>query len=168
MRICLFRTTGTAWVPGWGPLRRLNNGSSVRDYRLREVDTEINTLEKCNQRLIEHGRPNIKLTDLYLCTNETGRKGVCIGDEGSPLFLIKNESYMVQVGIFISRPAYQFFCSDKPYQVAVYMNVAKYVGWIHRRISGCGNHPFLPTLRPAKASGRREVGGNSDDMYNPV
>ena len=145
-----FRTAGTAWLPGWGPIRRIGNGSSIFDYRLRELDCEINTLEKCHQRLKEHGRPNIKLTDLYLCTNETGEKraGACLGDWGSPLFLIKNESYMVQVGIFVARPAYQFHCGDRDDQVVVYMNVSRYVGWIHRRISGCGNHRFLPTVPP--------------------
>ena len=112
---------------------------------MKEIDIEINTLEKCNQRLEEQGR-DIKLTDLYLCTNETDGKGACLGDFGSPLFLIKNESYMVQVGMFTLKPTYQFRC-DLQDQVVVYAKLSKYVGWIHRRVSGCGNHPFHPTIR---------------------
>ena len=117
------------------------NTSGYPRHRLYEIDTEINTLQKCNERLKEVGRPYINLTDLYMCTNETNGKGNCNGDMGCPLFLIKNESYTVQVGITSFLPAYQFPCGAHN-QVYVYMNVAKYVGWIHRRITGCGNHPF--------------------------
>ena len=117
------------------------NMTSYPRHRLEEIETEINTIQKCNQRLKEVGRPNVQLTDLYMCTNETNGRGACIGDQGCPLFLIKNESYMVQVGIMSFRPAYQFLCGTEN-QVSVYTRVSKYVGWIHRRISGCGNHPF--------------------------
>ena len=91
------------------------------------------------------GRPYIQLTDLYICTNETNGKGSCIGDMGCPLFLLKNESYMIQVGITSFLPAYQFKCGTHN-MVYVYMNVSNYVGWIHRRISGCGNHPFSQAM----------------------
>ena len=119
----------------------MGNMSAPEHNQMMEIDTEINTNQKCNQRLKEVGRPYINLTDSYLCTNETNGKGACYGDYGCPLFSIKNEYNMVQIGIWSFRPAYQFHCGEHN-QVAVYIRVSKYVGWIHRRISGCGNHPF--------------------------
>ena len=47
----LVRIAGTAWVPGWGRGKLIGNGSAERDYQLKEIDIEINTLEKCHQRL---------------------------------------------------------------------------------------------------------------------
>ena len=140
--VSLHYIVGTAWIAGWGERGPYGNTSGV-NFRMVEADNEINTNEKCNARLKEVGRPYIKLTDLFMCTNETNGKGACPGDMGVPLFLIKNESYMVQVGIYNTHPAYQFPCGEHN-QVGVYMRISKYVGWIHRRISGCGNHPFNP------------------------
>ena len=106
-----------------------------------EVNNPIITLEECNKRIHDYGIPYITISDLAMCTRQEGNKGVCWSDWGAPLLLIKNESYVVQVGLFSVRPVYQAKCGTEG-NVAVFTRISRYLGWIHRRTSGCGNHPF--------------------------
>ena len=152
----LWLTAGTGWIAGWGYRNErvtatVNISRASDDFRFlsndrpREIDTELSTIEKCNQRFAEIGLSH-RVTNLYLCTLEKKGKGICWGDRGAPLFLIKDGSHMVQVGIAGTRPNFREPCGSEN-QVTTFTRVSKYVGWIHRRISGCGNHPVHPETR---------------------
>ena len=135
-----FNLIGTAWIASWGA-RYPSKNESVRNYRLTEIDIPIIALDECNERLKTQGNAKLQVTDLTLCTLEGGIKGVCFLDWGAPLFLIKNESYMVQVGIFSFVPKQPSKCGTEN-RVDIFTRVSRYLGWIHRRISSCGNHRF--------------------------
>ena len=100
------------------------------------------TNEECD-KYVKTLRPYYEITKLITCTRYVDRMGWCVGDNGAPLFMIKNESYMVQVGIASVRVKYDTSCAPDGH-MALYTRVSEYLGWIHRRISGCGNHPFHP------------------------
>ena len=140
-----FYITGTGWVASWGI--RDEPGSSARNHRLMEVDNPIITLEECNKFIHETGKTRVTVTDLAMCIRDEPGKGVCWFDWGAALLLIMNESYMVQVGIFSVRPIYQERCGSAHGNVAVFTRVSRYLGWIHRRISGCGNHHFITEIK---------------------
>ena len=137
----MVKFTGTAWVAGWGQYSSVPNEPYVPIDKLMEVHNPIITIDECNKRIHDGGFKDIWLTDLAICTRDDENMGVCWYDWGAPLFLIKNESYMVQIGIFNVRPLYFLKCGREG-NVATYTRVSKYLGWIHRRISGCGNHHF--------------------------
>ena len=129
-------TAGAGWIAGWG-----SQPPSV--FRLTEVSNPIVTNEECDAWLKKFVDPDVGITKLITCTRYPKRKGWCWGDYGAPLFLIKNESYMVQVGIASARPKFKTYCAPEG-DMALHTRVSEYLGWIHRRISGCGNHPFHP------------------------
>ena len=113
---------------------------------MREVHIPIVNNEECNKWLkdMKYGQ---YVNELQMCTRQVQGMIWCWGDYGSPLFLIKNESYTVQVGITSIRPfATAAFSCGQNWQegfMTVNTRVSKYLGWIHRRISGCGNHPWF-------------------------
>ena len=123
---------GTGWIAGW----------SYGDVRLKEVYNPLVTNEECDKWL-KTIRPWYEITKLAFCSRYVDGMGWCQGDYGVPLFLIKNESYMVQIGIASVRPFYSASCARDGH-MAMYTRVLEYLGWIHRRISNCGNHPFHP------------------------
>ena len=63
------------------------------------------------------------------------------GDSGSPLFQLKEKgnihSGYVLLGIVSFGPTNE---------LEVYTKVSDFTGWIHRRTSGCGNHPWSQYL----------------------
>ena len=130
-------TVGTAWIAGWGDTPNVS--------RLTEVSTPIVTNEECTAwiRQLFPSYKNLTLTKLITCTRYAEQTGLCCGDWGAPLFIVKNESYVVQVGIASVRPYYSSYCGFEG-DMTLYTRVSEYLGWIHRRISGCGNHPFHP------------------------
>ena len=134
---------GTGWIAGRGFRNPQENDTYnyVPNNNLTEIHSPIVTNEECNQWLKKFGRPNYQVSKLITCTRQERNSGWCWNDQGAPLFLIKNESYMVQVGIASVRPAYSAPCGVDGY-MTLYTRVSEYLGWIHRRISSCGNHPF--------------------------
>ena len=122
---------GTGWMAAW----------SYGDVRLKEIYNPLVTNEVC-QKWLKTLRPHYEITKLVFCARYIDRMGWCVGDYGAPLFFIKNESYMVQIGIASVRPKYDACARDG--HMALYTRVSEYLGWIHRRISNCGNHPFHP------------------------
>ena len=136
-----FNALGTGWIPGFGEQSDGSpGGGAIATGRLYEVQNPIVTNEECNKWL-EYVKIGLRVTNLLTCTRQIDKMGWCWRDWGSPLFLIKNESYMVQVGIASIRPFYGRPCGQDGH-MTVYTRVSKYLGWIHRRITGCGNHRF--------------------------
>ena len=131
---------GLGWIPGFGDRAKGIGGNSQPTDRLYEAQNPIVTNQECNKWL-EDTKFGLRVTNLLTCTRQVDKMGWCWYDYGSPLFLIKNESYMVQVGIASIRPLYGAPCGYDGH-MTVYTRVSRYLGWIHRRISGCGNHPF--------------------------
>ena len=99
--------TGTGWVARWGQYSNEPNETYVAIDKLMEIHDPIITVDECNKRIRDQGFKEVTDTDLLTSTREENNKGVCRGDWGSPLFLIKNESYMVQVGIFSVSSVFQ-------------------------------------------------------------
>ena len=128
------------WIPGWGH-KGQEPGPNINN-EMKEVELPVVTNEECNKWLEDSRYPGGRVNDLQICTRNPKGKGWCLFDGGAPLFLIKNESYMIQIGLasvraFTARPP----CGQEGF-MSVYTRISKYLGWIHRRISGCGNHPF--------------------------
>ena len=128
-------------MAAWGQYSGKLNETYVPIDNLTEVHNPIITTDECNKIIHDEGFKHITLTDLVVCTRSENNMDICRGDWGAPLFLIKNESYMVQVGILSFRPVYYRKCGYVG-NVAAFTRVSKYLGWIHRRMSGCGNHRF--------------------------
>ena len=132
---------GIGWIPGFGEQADGSAGGSKGTGRLYEVQNRIVTNQDCNKWLKDTNF-GLGVHDLLMCTQQADNMGWCWRDGGTPVFLIKNESYMVQMGIASIRPLYGAPCGYNNH-MSVYTRVSKYVGWIHRRISSCGNHPFF-------------------------
>ena len=82
---------------------------------------------------------NLTIAPIHqICTKTVNGTHAASGDSGGPIFQLREKgniySGYVQLGIASRLLAYDKYVS--------YQDVADYVGWIHRRISGCGNHPF--------------------------
>ena len=77
--------------------------------------------------------PPTPADEKLLCTRQDGG-GVCFGDSGSPLYVWTNNVTWTQVGIASAATG----CN---HGVGIFVKISHYVGWIHRRISGCGNFP---------------------------
>ena len=127
---------------------RAPNNIGIQPVReMREIHVPIVTNEECNKWLkdLKFGE---YVNDLQMCTRQVDGMSWCWHDWGGPLFLIKNASYMVQVGITSLRPfraGVAFACGQDGF-MTVNTRVSKYLGWIHRRISGCGNYPFRKVI----------------------
>ena len=70
-----------------------------------------------------------------------GISGPCGGDAGAPVFLInEKDGSRSQVGhaVGLSGASYGR-CDNRSFN---YVDLAPFAGWIHRRISGCGNYPI--------------------------
>ena len=82
---------------------------------------------------------DVSKTKHAICTRHENGTHAAHGDSGGPIFQLKEKgnihSGYVQLGVAngYTGPMEKF---------VFYADVAPYVGWIHRRISGCGNHPF--------------------------
>ena len=69
-------------------------------------------------------------------------QGPCGGDAGAPAFLVKNGT-RTQIGHAAgTNGATDGICGGpNGTRGFLYVDYAPFVGWIHRRISGCGNYP---------------------------
>ena len=100
-----------------------------------EIPVQIVPIEDCkkdaNNQNIQH----------QICTRTVDEMRATHGDSGGPIFqlLVKGNTYSgyVQVGIVSSEAGKDHI---------KYTKVSDFAGWIHRRTSGCGNHPFSPIL----------------------
>ena len=119
-------------VAGWG-----EHGYEEPVAALIEGSLRLVPLDDCTKAIYDEDHFNSTLKN-QLCTVD-GPDSPGPGDSGSPLFQLKEKdnihSGYVLLGIVN-------FGAGKHHEV--YTKVADYVGWIHRRTSGCGNHPFSP------------------------
>ena len=117
---------------GWGDAGYMNLRPSLREGRVLLVP-----LDECKKAQEEEEHAPVVLKN-QLCTYaKEGAAAPRGGDSGSPMFQLR-EKDKIGSGYFllglVSRPA------GKHHEV--YIKVADFAGWIHRRISGCGNHPL--------------------------
>ena len=78
--------------------------------------------------------PPSRASELILCTRKDVIGGVCHGDSGSPLYVWTKNVSWTQWGTVSGGTS----CFDGH---GLFTKISYYVGWIHRRISGCGNYP---------------------------
>ena len=132
-----------AWAAGWGSYlffygQRHNHSDVLRKTKLKTLSRE-----KCIEE--DYG---LKVHKYTFCTGRGN--GPCWEDTGAPL-MVKDEKSgrYVQIGLVSARetpsPTDMINCNES---VVYYTAVSYYVGWIHRRISGCGNFPVHPLFRP--------------------
>ena len=96
----------------------------------------------------------------YLCSFRNETHGPCDGDAGSPLFVWQDadadgkRKILVQVGHAVETSG-----SNRPNRCTasafIYTGLSQYVGWIHRRVSGCGNYPYNTQRYPGQTTYRR-------------
>ena len=114
-------------------------------YNYSQVPTKANvtllTYEQClKQYCPSCTRPSF--TKYTLCsTNTVGVSGPCGGDAGAPVFLInEKDGTHSQVGHAVGTSGASYGrCDNRSF---LYVDLAPFAGWIHRRISGCGNNPI--------------------------
>ena len=102
---------------------------------LREGQVRLVPLDECKKA--KEAERNLTLVfKNQLCTSNKDGASPGGGDSGSPMFQLR-EKGKIESGYFllglVTGPAGDHH--------ELYTKVADYVGWIHRRISGCGNHP---------------------------
>ena len=106
--------------------------------KLREAPLHLVPFEEC--------RANNKSTHskYQLCTRGVNGTQAVPGDSGGPIVQLREKgnphSGYVQVGIANWRE------NNQGDYYVYWADVAAYAGWIHRRISGCGNHRFSHIL----------------------
>ena len=109
---------------GWG-LSEIEFTPALREGKLNIIDRDA-----CKV----NGRKDLRH---LICLRYANGSHPDSGDSGGPIVQLKEKgninSGYVQVGIG------NYLTS---YDLVVYADVAVYAGWIHRRISDCGNHPF--------------------------
>ena len=100
---------------------------------LREGNVTIVPLSECRRQ-----GENSSVVRHQLCIRDTNGTHADSGDSGGPIVQLREKgnyhSGYVQVGI----------CNAEApgIDLIIYADVAAYVGWISRRVSDCGNHPF--------------------------
>ena len=118
----------------------------------------IRSYEDCRK----HPEYKFKWSRKNLCSFNNETSGPCNGDVGAPLFVWRDRGSdgkpktLVQAGVAVGTvasggPA----CREAAF---IYTDVSLYVGWIHRRISGCGNFPYNTDLYPGQTTFRRTRG----------
>ena len=117
---------------GWGESDEPRFTSKLMEGPLRLVP-----FEECRV-------PN-KTIKYQLCTRNVNDTNAGHGDSGGPLFQLREKgnphSGYVQLGITNWKGE-----GEVPNHYVYWADAAAYAGWIHRRISGCGNHPFSKLL----------------------
>ena len=115
---------------GWGEAGQENPHPSLREGKVVLVP-----LDECKKAL-EKGRQKPVVLRNQLCTSDKDGAAPGHGDSGSPLFQPR-EKDKIESGYFLRGLVTGPAGNDHE----LYTKVADYAGWIHRRISGCGNHP---------------------------
>ena len=122
---------------------------------LREARTLLVPVDECKKA--REQQLNVTIIPLHqICTRNVDGMRADHGDSGGPIFqlLEKNNGHSgyVQMGVVSSAAGNTH---------VLYTDVSHFVGWLHRRVSGCGNHPFnnlyfsngtigIPTFVPKK------------------
>ena len=118
----------------------------------RKGEIETVSFEECKEFLCE-GRecPNFDVSRFVFCSsNAEGLVGPCNIDPGAPVFLIRHDGAHILTGIGAGTSGGQHgICNNGTF---LYMDLAPFVGWIHRRISHCGNYPINRRLNFDKPS----------------
>ena len=114
---------------------------------------EVQTLpfKECQKSLCGGIECDFDIPKSVLCSsNEDGLVGPCNADPGAPVFFIKEDGAHILVGHTVGTvgggPGR---CNNNTY---LYTDLAPFVGWIHRRISDCGNYPKNRQLNYDKPS----------------
>ena len=114
-------------------------------YNYSQVPTKANitllTYEECLKQDCVSSCETPSINRYNLCSsNRMGISGPCGGDAGAPVFLIdEKDGTRSQVGHATGfSGATHGRCDNRSFY---YMDLAPFAGWIHRRISECGNYP---------------------------
>ena len=100
-----------------------------------------------------------------LCSFNNETSGPCDGDMGAPLFIWRDngadgkQMTLVQVGVAVGTvgAGVRQNCTESAF---IYTDLAYYAGWIHRRVSGCGNFPYNTKRYPGQTTFRRTRGAH--------
>ena len=100
--------------------------------------------------------------------NETS--GPCDGDAGAPLFVWRDggvdgkQKTLVQAGVAVGKVGAggKENCTESGF---LYTDLTYYVGWIHRRVSGCGIFPYNTASYPGQTTFRRTRGAESTTIH---
>ena len=119
-------------VAGWG-----QHGSEIPTSALIEGSLRLVPLADCQKAALEEDKWNTTLQH-QICTVD-GPDSPGPGDSGSPLFQLREKDNIHSGYVVLGVVS---FGAGKHHEV--YTKVSDFVGWIHRRTSGCGNHPWSP------------------------
>ena len=149
--VCSDRREAETAVIGWG----VSDVPGGPTPALREAKTLLVPLDECKKAREEYYNVTVVLR-YQICTRHVDGMRANNADSGGPIFQLKEKDNIhkgyVQLGIVSTRAGANH---------VLYTEVSHFVGWIHRRVSGCGNHPFnnryfsndtgeIPTFRPPK------------------
>ena len=115
---------------GWGTAGAYNLRPSLTEGKVL-----LFPLDVC-QKIIEQEQGKPVALKNQLCSSDKDGAAPGPGDSGSPLFQLR-EKDKVESGYFLLGLVTGPGGNDHE----LYTKVADSAGWIHRRISGCGNHP---------------------------
>ena len=115
---------------GWGVGAANNPRPSLTEGKVLLVPLDV-----CRKILEEEEDKPVVLKN-QLCTSDKDGAAPGPGDSGSPLFQLR-EKDKIESGYFLLG----LVTGPAGHDHELYTKVADYAGWIHRRISGCGNHP---------------------------
>ena len=106
---------------------------------------------ECKKFLCGGYECNYDVTRFVFCSsNEKGLPGPCNADPGAPVFNIQEDGTRILVGQAAgTNGGGDGYCDNGTF---LYTDLAPFVGWIHRRISNCGNYPGNRQLNHDKPS----------------
>ena len=102
---------------------------------LKKLYTKTVSDEECRKSTDE-----IEIPRTSMCSFQDG-ESTCPGDSGGPVYKLINNITLIQVGLnagFVT-DTYENICHK---EISVSTKISPFVGWIHRRIQGCGNYPL--------------------------
>ena len=133
----IYFRVGEVIKTGWGA-DFYENGKPLQFPKvLKKLKTKVVTDEECRKSTDE-----LEIPHHSMCSFQDG-ESTCAGDSGGPVFKLINNLTLIQVGLnsgFVT-DTYENICHK---QISVSTKISPFVGWIHRRIQGCGNYPLRP------------------------
>ena len=128
LKIFFICCKGNAWATGFGAYNLTVPSPPQKFLQKKEVQMIPNS--ECLHNKTD---PPTRANERVICTRQDGG-GVCFGDSGSPLYVWTKNVTWTQVGIVSGGTS----CNNG---LGLFVKISHFVGWIHRRISGCGNFP---------------------------
>ena len=124
-------------VVGYGEYKNYAIGQYSDVPRKGEITTI--SFAECKKSLCGGRDCNVDVKNVVICSsNKEGLSGPCAGDAGAPAFFIREDGAHVLAGIAAGTVGGAFgICNNGTF---LFADLAPFVGWIHRRISHCGNY----------------------------